>query len=389
MLQIKRHSSIHDIVPAHWDSIVCKEDVFHSWQFIRVVEDSKVEGAEFYYLLFYEGETLIGSTVLSLFKVSLDLFITENGLVRFIKKLRPNFFTIKILMCGLPASFGQLNLQVTDEKYSDEITRLISEEMQTLSKSKRVTLLTVKEFSPNEERQFGQFSHSGFFVANSIPYMNLDIHWPTFGDYLDTLRHPYRRKIIKSLKKIMAVRPVIVRGSLEGPLPQKATYILSDPEESFAPDFCSMYLSVMDRAATKLEILNLDFFQQLFHEQREYKILSLVADGKVISSAILTSKKDVLIFMLVGRKFNKDEYDSYFNLVYGIIQVAIEQGYKKIKMGQTAYWVKHCVGCKPETRTIYFASRRPFVHWVLKTLKNVVFPEVKLDSGPVFKATAK
>lgn len=141
----------------------------------------------------------------------------------------------------------------------------------------------------------------------------------------------------------------------------------------------------MERSTTKLEVLNQDFFANLFSRKDKYQLLSLVADKKVISSAILIFNNDTLTFMLVGRERPKDEYDSYFNLIYGMIQLAIENGCKKVKMGQTAYWVKQCVGSVPEPKTIYFGSTRPGVHWVLRTLKNVIFPETKLNFIHAFK----
>ena len=76
-------------------------------------------------------------------------------------------------------------------------------------------------------------------------------------------------------------------------------------------------------------------------------------DGKkIISSALLVPHGDTLTFMLAGRENEKDEYDSYFNLVYGIIALAIQSGCKKLKLGQTAYWVKQCVGALPEPELI-------------------------------------
>ncbi|HEY4324244.1 MAG TPA: peptidogalycan biosysnthesis protein [Mucilaginibacter sp.] len=385
MLQVKQYNSIHAIDPDHWNSILDAEDVFHTHDFIRIVEDSKVEDATFYYLLFYDGGALVGSTVFSSFKVSLDLFITDNGLVRLIKKLSPNFFKVKILACGLPASFGQLNLKIINDGYADGVSGLIVREMKTFAKKLRITLLTVKEFSAKEEKQFSNFLVDGFFLGNSIPYMSLDIRWPDFDAYLNSLRHPYRRKILISLKKIGQSLPVIIKGCLHDDLSRAPALILSQPDEGFAANFYKMYLSVMERSTTKLEVLNENFFADLFSRKDKYQLLNFVTDRKVISSAIVFFENSTLTFMLVGREHPKDEYDSYFNLIYGIIQLAIENDCKKVKMGQTAYWVKQCVGSMPETRTIYFASTRPIVHQVLKTLRNVIFPEAKLNFIHVFK----
>jgi len=89
--------------------------------------------------------------------------------------------------------------------------------------------------------------------------------------------------------------------------------------------------------------------------------------------------------MLAGRIEGKDKYDSYYNLVYGIIGLAIERGCEKIQMGQTSYWVKQCVGALPEPEYIFFAWRRPIVHSILISLRNAIFPETKFKPIHVFR----
>ena len=116
MLTIRQYTSIHQIEPYHWDSILDEKDVFHRHSFIAIVEDSRIENASFYYLLIYDNDKLVATTVLSAFRVSLDLFISKNSIVSGLKKLFPNLFAIKILFCGLPASFGQLNLKLREKK---------------------------------------------------------------------------------------------------------------------------------------------------------------------------------------------------------------------------------------------------------------------------------
>jgi predicted N-acyltransferase len=215
--------------------------------------------------------------------------------------------------------------------------------------------------------------------------MNLEIQWNSFDDYLFSLRHHYRRKILSALKKIGQSRPNIMKECEYNHKAESPALVLSEPDEYGADEFFKNYLAVMKRTPTKLETLNAAFFEKLFLQKADYKLLNLVVKGKIISSAVLIFENDALIFMLVGRENEKDEYDSYFNLVYGIIALAIQSGSRKLKMGQTAYWVKQCAGALPETERIYFASRRPFVHGILKLLRHVIFPELKLKPVDVFR----
>jgi hypothetical protein len=163
------------------------------------------------------------------------------------------------------------------------------------------------------------------------------------------------------------------------------TWVLSEPAWLSPQLYHELYLQVMERTKTKLETLNYDFFKELFKDNRDYQLLSLVKDGNILSAALLVPHGDTLTFMLVGRLKEKDEFDSYFNLVYGIIAYAIEKKFRKIKLGQTAYWVKQSVGGEPENQYIYFASTGKLRHFLLKSLNRLIFPQVRLKSIKVFK----
>ena len=54
-------------------------------------------------------------------------------------------------------------------------------------------------------------------------------------------------------------------------------------------------------------------------------------------------------------------------------------------MGQTAYWVKQCVGAVPEPEYIYLASRNPVMHRLLRSLRDVIFPKTVLQRVHVFR----
>lgn len=388
MLTIRKYSSIHAVDPEQWDSILSCEDIFHTYRFISLVEDSRVEQSEFYYLLFYEEGRLVATTALTVFDINLGLFISSSRLVRQMERVFPKLFKIRVLVCGLPASFGQQNIKVREDKYAAEVCSLLAAEMRELAKELNIKFMTIKEFKDCEASLFSHFSQHGFFTAYSIPYMKMKICWHSFNDYLASLRHHYRRRIVLSLKKLGHVKPVILlpqEYESSNPLP---AWVLTEPDEKFAEDFYRKYLEVMERAGTKLETLNQDFFENLFLQKQEYKILNLVVRGKTISSAILAPAGNTLTFMLLGRENERDEYDSYFNLLYGIIGFAIENGYQWVNLGQTAYWVKQCLGAQAEKEYLWFASRSRFWHWVLKRARCYVFPETKLKELRVFKAAA-
>lgn len=385
MMRIETFASIHDIEPQLWDSIVIPGEIFHHWQFLQITEDAKVEDALFWYILVYDGEKLVANTVLSAFSFSLSLFMSDVPLVSQLNKRFPRLFNIRMLFCGLPASFGQLNLAIADEKYAEEICSLIAREMNRLAKKLSIPFLCVKELRPKEIQRFAGFEKEGFFLANSIPYMQLHLRWENFAEYLQSLRHAYRRRILLSLKKIGVSLPTIISREAYDASDGKPTLVLTTPDETLAASFYHDYLKVMERTPTKLETLNLAFFKTLFAQNKSYRLLQLVHQNKIVSSALLRMNRGTLTFMLVAREHAKDPLDSYANLVYGIMELAFRHGCNKIGMGQTAYHLKQRIGCVPEQEYIWFASRRPITNWILKRFRNVVFPQTPLETMHVFR----
>jgi predicted N-acyltransferase len=386
MLRIERYCSISEIEESVWDSIVSPNEVFNTHRFIQVVEKSKVEDASFWYLLFFNGDELIGHSVLSCFTISLDLFIPGSKAARWIKKIFPEFFNVRILFSGLPASFGQLNLRIINDQWNEPITKVLSEEMEKLAASEKVSLLCVKEFKGAEADDCRVLMQQNFFKAFSLPYMELEIKWDTWRDYFLEMRHPYRRAIKVSLKKLAIDEPIIYSPYTIPNFSPKPILVLGDKTLCAPEQMYDLYLSVMGRTPTKLETLNLSFFKHLYNLfGNELKVLTVQHQKKILSAALLIPIGDELTFMLVGRGENKDEYDSYFNLVYGIVSLGIRQKFKKIKMGQTAYWVKQRVGSIPTPVHIYFKSRRPLMNLLLTKLNRLIFPEVDLKPIHLFK----
>ncbi|WP_373493335.1 peptidogalycan biosysnthesis protein [Aquiflexum sp.] len=386
MLRVENFRSISSIPANVWDGILSVNDVFNTHQFITVVEEARVENASFYYMLFYDESELVGHVVLSSFSISLDLFISKNKLVRRIKRVFPDLFSVKILFCGLPVSFGQSNIKVKHDTYMHEITGLIIMEMEKIAVEEKINLLCAKEFKGNESGLYTEFPKSNFFKAYSLPYMKMVVPWSSFTEYLKSMRHPYRRGIRLSLLKSKLTQPKIY-------LPHESfsdyypVLVLGDITLLSAQDFYVMYLSVMDRTPTKLETLNLQFFQGLQrHYQSKMEILKVQQHGKILSAGILIQHQNELTFVLVGRNQAKDDAHSYFNLVYGIIQLAISRGLDRINLGQTAYWVKQRIGGEPTDVFIYFKSRNPFTNWILKKLNHVIFPKLNLKELKVFHA---
>jgi hypothetical protein len=367
-LQITRVDSIHEIPESVWDGLLDDDHSYNTHRLIRAVEDARVEDSRFWALMIHDGERPVGSAMLSAFTVSLDLFL-GRGVQRFaafVRRWLPRFLRVDVLVCGLPASFGQKNLVVSD----DEQLEMLVREMEDVARAAGLRFLCFKEFKTHELPRVERLERLGFFRGCSIPYMSMEIRWRSFDEYLASLRHSYRRHILRSLAK----KPRLVHGG---------------PEVVSAARFHQLYRNVMERAETRLETLNEAFFERLWAEL-DLQIVAAIVDGEdgdeILGAALLVKSGTTMNFVLVGLPpAVRTPHDVYFNLLYAIVDQAIRQGCRHLNLGQTATWGKQQIGGQPEDEFLFFKAANPLMHAVLRSMRGILFPRLRLPSPRVFK----
>lgn len=374
-MRAQRFSSIHEVPEALWDGLLDEDRPFHRHRFLRAVEDARVEDARFWYLIFFAGERLerpVATAALSAFTVSLDLFLGRRA-QRVVERLRrrsPRLLRLDVLVCGLPVSFGQSNLVVADSSCAAAVLALLAQEMDAIARAEGLRYLCVKEFRPSDLDVFSGLEPLGFFRGHSLPAMSMAIPWSSFDEYLASLRHPYRRRIRKSRAKL------------------DQAPILGGPELVTPKRFHQLYSNVMARAETRLELLNEAFFEQLWSEMgTDLQILAVQQDGEILAAALLMRTGATLRFVLVGLpEVERTEEDVYLNLLYAIVEQAIRQGCRTLVLGQTAYWSKQSIGGVPEPEYLYFKASDRRLHVVLRLLRGVLFPRLRLKDARALRA---
>ena len=184
----------------------------------------------------------------------------------------------------------------------------------------------------------------GLTLSTFIFYNNFN----TFSEYVDRMRHTYRRRVNKAL---------LHRGQL---LIRELNYT------DFTTEHYSLYKSVMTRTDNPLEILDIEFFRR--YNSRIYEFLDKKTN-RLLGFIQLKEIEDTLYFMFCG--FNKEDnepYDLYYNMLLKIIEEGIEKGVKKINFGQTSEETKLKIGCKMEPRYLGIYHSNRLLNYILQLL---------------------
>jgi predicted N-acyltransferase len=380
--------SIRDIDPALWDSVGASQGLYWTHRFFSCVESSGSADASYWYILFYEQNTLVATAVLSRFIVSLDLLLPSpiQRAGNIIRRFWPSFLRLPMIFCGVPVSIGKHTIAVANAAQPEAILPRLNREMEHIAAAEGIRYLCFKEFTDGDLPALQLLEHFDFMRARSIPRVNLKIQWSTFSEYLLSMRHGYRRKIRQSLRKIGITSDTSpIRADVHRPL-EYPRLIVIELNGDNAGQMHNLYMEVMRRAGTKLEILPREFFNALAREMNpDLVLLGLEHRGELLGAALLGCNETHLNFLFAGLNYSfRDQYQTYFNLLNGIIAFGIEKRFENIDLGQTTYTIKQRLGGVAEPMYFYLRALSPPINLLLRLLNRLLFPETKVPRQRIF-----
>lgn len=388
--EVRSFNSIREIDERLWNSINRNQDIFHSYEFLCSVEESKIEDSRFWYIIAYFKGKPIGSAVLSSFNVLLDLFTNKNiqKIVNLLRKKFPNLLKIRVLFCGIPISIGKNTITISNGFLLKDFIHDVIMQMEKIANQHGINFLCFKEYREDEVRWLHKLTEFGFIKIESLPYVNMQVHWSTFDEYLKSMRHNYRRQIKNSLFNTTEKHPIIQKYHSSTNLSARnEILLLFKPSEFDHQKFYKLYLQVMNRVKTKLEILTKDFFKNVFEQlNNKSMVLTVIKDNSIKGAAYLVLDSNKITFLLVGLDYDYPDYHNVLmNLLYGIIQLAIDKKCKTIELGQTSYELKQRIGGKCINE--YFFLRSSSVVWntIIRIFKPLLFPKTIIKNRRVFK----
>ncbi len=387
-LEVRKYRSIEEINPALWDSLFARDGLVGRYNFIRSLQNSQIEKAKYWYLLIYRGDEFVGAAALSSFTVSLDLLNPGLlGIAALVRKVMPQFLRIETLFCGLPISLGKSCICSKYESLDDAIVDCVVFEMERIARANGINITCAKEFSTSRLARTQQFKKHGYFCANSIPRVEINIVWPDYATYLGNMRAGYRRQVVASLRRagLCVSNPIFDNPSCD---PDNQAHLeLAIPTAELAAVIAAQYKQVMSRVAVKMEVLNEAFFVLLFESMvDDLEVLLLRKQDCILGAALLYQNGSRLHFLLVGMDYaRRDEYDTYFCLLNGIIALAITRQCTAVDLGQTSYYAKSRIGGEAENLYFYLRARQPVINAMLRICRPVFFPQTQVPKMRVFR----
>lgn len=288
----KRIESAKDL-PKEWDKL-CKNNIYMSKKFMMFME--KVNYCNQSYHLFYKNNKLY--TGFMMFERRFNLFIFTN-------KYKIN---LPMKFIYLPLSVSHPSIVWNEDK--KELTKVLN------------SMKGIKIIINVDNEELDNFSKGHY-----LPICILENKWNTFDEYLNSMRASYRRRINQALKKGESI-----------------TYELLKDNKDFTLEMYNLYEQVFNHSEYSLEKLTVDFFRNDIAKTILLKINNKI---EAFIQLIEDRNNDMLIFEFCGYNYEiAHDYDIYYNMLSKITKYAIDNKFKYVQFGQTAYDAKLKFGAK-------------------------------------------
>lgn len=327
----KRIENAKDL-PKEWDKL-CKNNIYMSKKFMMFME--KVNYCNQSYHLFYKNNKLY--TGFMMFERRFNLFIFTN-------KYKIN---LPMKFIYLPLSVSHPSIVWNEDK--TELTKVLN------------SMKGIKIIINVDTEELDNFSKGHY-----LPICILENKWNTFDEYLNSMRASYRRRINQALKKGEAI-----------------TYELLPDNKDFTLEMYNLYEQVFNHSEYSLEKLTVDFFRNDIAKTILLKINNKI---EAFIQLIEDRNNDMLIFEFCGYNYEiAHDYDIYYNMLSEITKYAIDNKFKYVQFGQTAYDAKLKFGAKMYYNYYLLSHSNKFINALIRKYNDKLQYKVVDYDFNVFK----
>ncbi len=300
-----------------WDRIA--SSYFQRKEFLTLLQDFNPCNQK-YYELYLDDKLVAGAVVYTLF-VNI---LTFSGLN----------LKVKMQVLGLPVSVAAPSLIGDQAEFNLFIQEILKREKGVILGLNLPTDLVLEKGIP----------------MLTLPTIIFQNKYLNFENYLQSLRHQYRRRIKLIQQKASEIEYLVTNCN------------------KFTQKHYELYLEIMKRTKTKLEVLKCDLFQNL---PPNFVLTTLCNNGSILAWNIVCNDHDIVYFFFGGMDYCKrDHFQSYNNNLLSILKTGIENHCSLIDFGQTAEIAKIRLGGEIVGRGMFLYHQNPFILFLFNRLKR-------------------
>ncbi len=368
-------SSITQIGPDEWNSIVGRDRLICRHEYLQAIENSKINDCQYFYpVIRDESGRLLAHTCLYFISTELDLFAKgalKRG-IQLIRKLWGSFLILRSVECGTPVALGS-TISYADGPREDVLRELVRV-AENVAAELGVKVLIFRDFCDDELAFYDRFSALGYKRIHNLASARVACaDYDSFSGYVRSMRSRYRRKIQRQMALFRDQG-----GSVE---------ILSEFGDH-VPLLARLWLNAFAHASEyKREILRDQFFDAINRCLGERSVVVLLkVDGIPSGFALVLLDDSVMIPLFCGLDYTVSRSSaSYFNLLYEVIKLAIELKMQAVDFGITTLEPKLQMGGEAMSQYMYMKHTNTLLNKVVPRLFDAMTPQPGVRSRNVFR----
>ncbi len=367
-----------------WDVAAPTEDLFLSRRYLALLERHASSGLHLEYAVFYQNDTPVGVALFqrAYFEGRKHLREPSAGArlgqvwrhtVLLAKRYLTHVVRGDVLVCGNLLLSGEHGFHFNERALaSEQATVLLLSALEDRAIRWRADAVLVKDLLPTRFSARHQFFKRAYTEFKVQPNMVLSLPFKTFDEYLSSMTTKYRTRAKRAFKKAegLECRPL------------SADEILLT-----LPQLRALFRSVVRRSTFHWIDLDVAYFEAIQREFPDrfwlfgwYKKQQLVGFHTAFGNGT-----ELEAHFLGYEEAANAEHQLYLNMLYHLVRLGIEAGYKRIVFGRTALEIKSSVGAVPQTLYNYLLPRTPWLRYTSCVLMPYLIPEEQWTPRHPFK----
>jgi predicted N-acyltransferase len=304
-------------------------------RYYEIVEETLACGFEHHYLLLDDPSGNVRA-IQPVFFVQQNLVEGVPGKLRSIvdgiRKVFPQFLTMRVLMIGCGAGTGDLG--ACDEKDEPWVANTLQATLRTYAKQNKAALVVFKDFPANYRSALETLVSNGYARIPSMPMTRLPLPYASWDEYFATLSKATRKDLRRKFRKA-----------------ERAPKIEKEVVNDVAPlvdEIYPLYLAVHERSALKFETLTKDYFR--FIGQRmpnRARFFIWRQNGKIVAFSFCLVCGNAIYDECIGLDYSVAlDLHLYFYTLRDIISWSLQQGLKYYYSNPLNYEPKLHLDCE-------------------------------------------
>ena len=361
------------VPPEAWNSLLPPGSAALSHGYLAAWEHADLAGLRSRPVLAYRppSEKLVAACPGYFYKLDLVgvRLPAAAGFLEIVRKVWPGFLAPLTYELGSPTPLTRPFLVTEDALRPRAVKEMITAALEE-AQGGGAEFLLVQNFTSLDGPAADELRRLGFAGVPIMPTAVVDLPFSSYEEYLGAMRAQYRRRARQTMK-------------------HSADLTVEHVTEfaGMADELARLWRLIFDRARElRREILTPEYFRAIAPLEEASVLLTRRPDGSIASFALLLADQPWLSFLQCGfdEAAGRSE-GAYFRLLYEIVRLGIEGGYRQVELGITTLAPKLDVGAVPIPLFAWVKHRQPVVQAMLRAWANGPMRPRQLEPRRVFK----